>query len=509
MKRPVWRAIVAAFALAAIALSLSTLRAATNGLTITSSRAGLTPVTVFRPASGESAPVVVIAHGFAGSQQLMQPFAVTLARNGYIAVTFDFPGHGRNPAPLPGGIADDKAASTALLASLRQVVDYARGLPGVDGKVALLGHSMASDIVIRDAQSHDDIAATVAISVFSPTVARDRPRDLMVIVGALEPGVLQNEGLRVVGMASPEPARERVTYGDLAAGTARRLVLARGVEHISVLYSGDALRETVGWLNGVFGRDATGFIDARGKWLGLLLVGLVGLGWPLAGFLPAISARPLGADVPWRRLLPIALIPAVATPLLLWKAPTDFLPLIVGDYLAVHFAVYGLLTAAGLWLIRGRERDDDGPTVSMAALGIAAGSIAAYSVVAIGLCIDAFATSFMPVPPRLPLIPAMFAGILPWFAADEWLTRGGHARPGAYIVTKVCFLLSLAGAIALNLHRLFFLIIIVPVILLLFVIYGLFSRWAYRATNHPLAGAIANAVALAWTIGVIFPMVTR
>lgn len=30
-------------------------------------------MTVFRPASGPPAPVVVIAHGFAGSQQLMLP----------------------------------------------------------------------------------------------------------------------------------------------------------------------------------------------------------------------------------------------------------------------------------------------------------------------------------------------------------------------------------------------------------------------------------------------------
>ena len=49
-----------------------------------------TPVTIFQPQSAAPAPVVVIAHGFAGSQQLMQPFAETLARNGYIAVTFDF-----------------------------------------------------------------------------------------------------------------------------------------------------------------------------------------------------------------------------------------------------------------------------------------------------------------------------------------------------------------------------------------------------------------------------------
>ena len=55
------------------------------------------PATVFRPASGPPGPVVVIAHGFAGSQQLMRSFAATLARNGYVAVTFDFAGHAAIP----------------------------------------------------------------------------------------------------------------------------------------------------------------------------------------------------------------------------------------------------------------------------------------------------------------------------------------------------------------------------------------------------------------------------
>ena len=78
-------------------------------LRITSTIVGETPVTIFRPQSAGPAPVVVIAHGFAGSQQLMQPFAETLARNGYIAVTFDFLGHGRNPAPMRGDITEGKA----------------------------------------------------------------------------------------------------------------------------------------------------------------------------------------------------------------------------------------------------------------------------------------------------------------------------------------------------------------------------------------------------------------
>ena len=78
---------------------------------------------------------------------------------------------------------------------------------------------------------------------------------------------------------------------------------------------------------------------------------------------------------------------------------------------------------------------------------------------------------------------------------------------GGYAVTKLCFLLSLALAIALDLERLFFLIIIVPAILLLFLIYGLLAGWAYGRTHHPLVGGLANALVFAWAIAVTFPVV--
>ena len=44
-----------------------------------------------------------------------------------------------------------------------------------------------------------------------------------------------------------------------------------------------------------------------------------------------------------------------------------------------------------------------------------------------------------------------------------------------------------------------------PVIVIFFVVHGLFSAWAYRRTGHPWAAGIANAVVFAWAIGVTFP----
>ena len=495
--------LVAVLALAAIAAGLWRLEADRRGVVVTQTTAGTTPVTVLAPEAGGSAPVVVIGHGFAGSRQLMLPFGLTLARNGYVAVLFDFPGHGRNPQPLLGGLANDAARNAALLESLDGVVRFARALPRSDGRLALLGHSMASDIVIRYAVEHPDIAATVAVSMFSPAVTATEPRDLLVIAGALEPQMIRDEAARVVGLAAGGPPQPRVTYGDMAAGTARRLSFSGGVEHIAVLYSRQSMVEALDWLNAAFGRSGSGWVDARGPWLGLLYLGLVALAWPMSRLLPRLSAVPLGADLGWRQFLPVALLPALLTPLILWKLPTDFLPSLLGDYITVHFAVYGGLTAAGLALAGVRPV---WPRPGMPLL-FAVAATAAYCILAIGLPIDRYLTSFLPTPQRAALMLPMLAGTALYFTADEWLVRGRTPRRGRAALTKLCFLVSLAIAIALDPPRLFFLIIIVPVILVFLIVYGLFAFWAWRRTGQPLVGAFANALAFAWAIAVTFPLV--
>lgn len=508
-----WRAAVAIVALAMIAAALWHLRGATEGLAIEAVSIEGTPATIFRATSGPPGPVVVIAHGFAGSQQLMLPFATTLARNGYVAVTFDFPGHGRNPSPLIGNVVREDGATRTLVEATTRVVDHVRGTGG--GRIALLGHSMASDVIVRVAKARPDVAATIAVSMFSPAVTRENPRNLLIIAGGWE-GTLRREALRAVALASaPEEAREAVTYGDVAAGTGRRAVASEGVEHVGVLYARASLEEAVTWLDATFARPAHDPrpLDTRGPWILTLLVGIVALAWPASGLLPVVSPVPLGAGLGWRRLWPAIVIPAIATPLILRVLPTHalsahVLPVLVADYLVTHFALYGLLTAACLWWLRRRDKLVFTPTVPamLPALAIGAVAVTLYGFVGLVLPIDAYVTSFVPTPSRAILILAMLAGTLSFFLSDEWLTRGLGAGRGAYAASKLAFLLSLALAVGLDFKRLFFLVIIVPVIVLFFVVYGAISAWAYRCTGHPHVAGIANAIAFAWAIGVTFPL---
>ncbi len=529
-RKGIWVGAVTWMAMTAIVAATRQLEHARDGLVISSLRLGSIPVTVFRPAppagqkeAGAPAPVAVIAHGFAGSQQLMQPLAITLARNGFEAITFDFPGHGRNTAPMLGGLADMARSSRTLLASLDQVGQLAREHASTTGgHYAVVGHSMGSDLVVRHAQAHPEVLATVGVSLFAPSIAAstptNSPRNLLVIDGALEPAMMSREALRVVGRGAgagrnaSERAEENLTYGRFEDGSARRATLSPGVEHIAVLYSRHTLAETLGWLDTAFGRPRPPhpFIDAPGPWLGLLMAGVVALAWPLSQLLPRVVG-PAGAPTQrarwgsWRGDLPLTLGPALLTPLLMWKLPSSFLPILLGDYLILHFAVYGLLTMAGLaWQGRWPPRVGAGRGL---AFGVAVACASAYALLAVGLPVNAFMFNLQPTAARLPMIGAMCLGTLPYFLADEWLTHGAAAAAGVRVISKLCFLLSLVVAIVLNPQRLFFLAIIVPAILLLFIVYGLFSRWAFQGSGHPAVGAIANALAFGSFIALTFPIV--
>jgi alpha-beta hydrolase superfamily lysophospholipase len=547
------RPVCALAAVAAIAFALWQLHAAAAGVKTQSLRFGDTPARVYRPAPpGDAAsdpattapaappsPVVVIAHGFAGSQRLMQGYATAIARAGYVAVTFDFLGHGRHPEPLTGSITEATGATQRLVAQLGDVVTAARPLG--DGRLAVLGHSMATDVLVRFASATPGVDASIAVSMFSPAVTATAPRNLLVITGEWEP-MLEREALRAVGLGAPGGDAElATTYGDFAAGTARRAVSAPHTEHVSVLYSTAAMREAVEWLDRSFGRPTAGGPAARpavasipiatqGPWILLLLGGVTLFAWVVAPLLPRVAALPTGGGRPWRRLALPLLLPMVATPLLLRVLPTHFLPVLVGDYLAVHFLAYGALTALCLRLTR---RDDataspqpgasataaagaDSGTDTGAGAGIppSAGrylaatlAVLAFGFVGYSLPLDRYFTSFVPGAGRRLLVAALLVGTLAYFLADEWLTRGPRAGRAAYLASKFAFVASLALAVALDFERLFFLIIIVPVIALYFVVYGLLSRWTYEATGHPQVAGVANAAAFAWAIACVFPLV--
>ena len=495
---------LAALAVLLLAISAWNIAQFSENLTVSHVDVGGVPASVYQPVSAVRGPVIVIAHGFAGSQQMMQPIAVSLARSGYSAITFDFAGHGRNRALLRGGLHNLDTSTTRLLADIGRVVAFARKLPGGDGRVALVGHSMASELVVQYAMQNSGVDAVVALSLFGQAVTATSPRNLLVVDGAWEPAMLHNAARRIVSDVAGADPQERHTYGDFLKGNARRYVYAAGAEHIGVIYSFDAIEATRAWLNDVYDLKVRGLIDRRGPWLGAICLALVALLRAISEMLPQLARQ----APPARRALQLAGIVGVAaflTPVALAQAPTDFLPILLGDYLAVHFALYGALLWAGLWVTREPTAAEFAiPSPIVLGTGLAAGFV---TILAFGLPLDAYVTSFLPTGIRVLLVPVEFIAVAATFTAEERLAHGEGAPRFAYVGCKLAFLASLALAIALSPQRLFFLIIITPVVGVLFILFGLINHWCWRRTRAPLVGAVASSLTLAWAISSTFPLV--
>ena len=66
-------------------------------------------------------------------------------------------------------------------------------------------------------------------------------------------------------------------------------------------------------------------------------------------------------------------------------------------------------------------------------------------------------------------------------------------------------MVSLGIAVALDPERLFFLVILFPVLILFFAVHGAMGRWIARHGGATAAG-IGLGLILAWALGVSFPL---
>ena len=251
MKRS--RVVLLAVAIVLIVLSWSQVLAAPRGLTVRHFTRNGIPMLYLAPAGAKDAPGVLVAHGFAGSKQLMLAYGYTLAHAGYAVLLWDFGGHGANGAPLERETTLQRNIDAAYAALLEQ--------PEVDGqRLALVGHSMGSGAVMTAGiLDPGRYAAVVAISPTGAQVTPETPRNLLLQAGSWEGNFVANARglLAAAGGASD----------DLAGGQARRLIIVPNAEHISILFRGESHRATLDWLDGTFGRLSTGsYTDRRIFW---------------------------------------------------------------------------------------------------------------------------------------------------------------------------------------------------------------------------------------------------
>lgn len=489
MKTRRW--VIGVMGLLLMLLSLWQIQAAGRGLKSVRASSGGVPMVFLGPAQAmdDSRPLVLVAHGFAGSGTIMRGFAYTFAHAGYVVALWDFEGHGSNPNPMPvdtsgGSLMPDAEAALAEAQRL--------GLADTH-RVAILGHSMGSGVALAFGQQHAETAATIAISPVGTAVTPELPHNLLLMAGSLEPNFASSAEVRL--------AEAGGSGGDPAQGTGRKLVIVPNVEHISILFSTQAHATALQWLNATFGAQpgAAPYSDRRILWFGLCILGTLMVA---ATLIPraSIAASERDAMRPlWQRCLAVAGGALIAT-LVLWAAALvglrvgTLLGLRVGGYLFLWYALAGI---AGLALLRGRLSLPSRREVWIGLLVFGALWLG------VGLVGGLVWLPWLLIPKRLVLWPLGSLAVLPWtyLVGDAGRKASGWGRLGWWLFQSVVLVAALTLAMRLT-PELGFLALILPlfpIILLFQVVPNLPQKgaWAY---------ALSGALFVSWILLAVFPL---
>ena len=137
--------------------------------------------------------------------------------------------------------------------------------------------------------------------------------------------------------------------------------------------------------------------------------------------------------------------------------------MLVADYLAVHAAIYGILTLGILHVNQVRLG---------AARILPLAVILVWGLALFGGVLDRYVANFFPTGPRISIIAAIALGTIPALLAEAALTQVGNATFLRKTAARLSFLGSLAIATALDFERLFFLLLILPLIALFYASFG-------------------------------------
>ncbi|MEO1494893.1 MAG: alpha/beta fold hydrolase [Pseudomonadota bacterium] len=457
-------------------LSILQLERARSGIAIAYVDLADTPATIYR-GEAETDLLVVVSHGFAGSRQMMEAISLTLANAGHVVVAFDYLGHGRHPRALSPDIHNLTGTTEDLVVQTLDVVRAAQKMAGSE-RVALVGHSMATDVIVRTAARLPEVESVAAISMYSEAVTPDHPARLLIVSGARE------SRLREVALTTVEQfgkAEEGVTV--TRDEGARRAVAAPWVGHVGVLWSSVTSSEIAAWL----GPSAEPV--RTGPWIAELLAAIVAMFWPIAARLP-LGLRHQSASL--RRAIAAVLV-ATAVAALAGLTAVPLLGYAGFGALALFLAIWGAVVLAVL-----RPRLTlDGPGM------LAAVMVLIWGLLVFALALDRYGAAFLPSGPRLALLAALLPAALVFALADRILIHGRGLLWA--ILLRVPVFGGLLAAMLLNSGGIGMLFTMLPVLVLFLLVYGTMTGWAARRAG-PTGPGLASGVILAWAIAASTPL---
>jgi pimeloyl-ACP methyl ester carboxylesterase len=325
------------------------------------------------------APAVLLSHGYINTREMQSPFAIELARRGFVVLSMDMTGHGYsegavfNPRDMGGP------------AALR----YLQSLPFVDkANIGLEGHSMGGVPVSAAAASQPNGYKAIVFEGSTPAflgaAAPPSFHDFQVVFGQFDEFAPLMWGVPKGSMVGGSPKMAKAfgvagpvvpgqIYGSLADGSAKRLLnppVTHPWEHFSSAGVGGAVDWFQRTLQGAAAPKPPGDQIWLWKEVGTAL-GFVGLIVLMIGTFELLLTLPLFAALNhpmepvaerrgwkwWLAFVLTAAIPALTYyPFMRWGqlfVPMRLFPQYIQNQLLVWALLNGLITLALSFVLRG------------------------------------------------------------------------------------------------------------------------------------------------------------
>ena len=490
------RSILSLFFLLLLLLSLLNLSKLDQEISIKKQTINETPVTIFEPKKDKIDNILVfVAHGFAGSSSFMKSIAISLANTGYKTITYDFLGHGRHSKPYSGSITNENGATQLFVEQTSDLIDYFLNKKEQD-ELIIIGHSMASDIIFRVANTSDKFIGSIGVSNYTDQIKKNEPNNVLIINGVWEKH-LRNKALNIlesIGITNPQ---ENILYGSFSDGSARKVLSIKNADHVGILYSENSQLSINDWVNKIIGNQYNIKTNNLGIWAALLFISVVGLFFLIVSFFKKQYFNKIELSV-FRCILG-NIFAAVITPALVYFFSINFTEYPAHSYLINHLFLYAILVIIINKIPLNLSSLSDFKLQDFTFLFC-------FFAFIIGSILDNYVSTFYLTHSRIELFFPLIIGCIPiCFLIDSYYTNKRFILLKS-LITKSFLIISLSFAIYFKFDELFLLGYAIILLIAFWVVYGFLSHYLMKRIGSFLSISFANGFTLAWTLAIALPM---
>jgi pimeloyl-ACP methyl ester carboxylesterase len=193
---------------------------------------------------------VIIGHGLMANKEFMKGYAIELAAAGFVAVPFDFRGHGQSTGDL---------SSARLIQDVRAIKSYLEGRGDINmNNLSYIGFSMGGGPGNEIVNTSNNFSAFVGVGTSLRKIRNGtatNPLNVLMVQAkfdeAFELSALKQQVGYRVGL-KPSNIDTNQLYGSFQDGNATKIYLDDNSNHLTVAWDADFLREARDWIINTF-----------------------------------------------------------------------------------------------------------------------------------------------------------------------------------------------------------------------------------------------------------------